>query len=317
VNGSGAFIVAPLAPGLPFGAVVRDLALASLQDAEIREALRDLWLREGVVVFHDFEGQEAQLALSRCFGALISHPTRETRAQHPELMTVRYKPETGWLMDVDGEERGVWLPWHSDLIYMDRINHGGILRPIVVPDRLGETGFIDKIHAYASLSEALKRRIEGLCVIYKYDLNPEHQRFGRQHAVQVTRFSPDVLSVQNRLDDFPRVLHPMVYFQSETGRPVLNVSPWFAVGIHGMENAEGDALLEEICQHIIHDRFAYFHKWRLGEMVLWDNWRVLHSASGCPADQERWMERTTIEGDYGHGRMEAGAQRDGNVYIHV
>lgn len=311
------FGVAPLAPGLSFGAEITGLDPASLDDPAVCETLRRAWTDKGVLVFRDLAGEEVQLNLSRVFGRLVQHPAREARAAHPELMTVRFKPESGWLMDVDGEPRGTWLPWHSDLIYVDRINRGGILRPLVLPGRLGETGFIDKIAAYRSLPERLKQRIEGLSVIYKYDLDASHQKFGRTADVRMTRVSPDVASIQARLDDFPRVVHPMVYEQPDTGRKVLNVSPWFSVGIVGLENAEGDALLAEVADHIVSTEESYLHHWSLGDMVLWDNWRMLHSATGCPPDEERWMQRTTIEGDYGLGRTEANAAIDQSRYITV
>ena len=309
--------VTPLPGDLPFGAVVHGLTLEQLDDDATRQALYDLWIAEGVVIFDEVEGEEMQLKLSGCFGKLITHPTREARADHPALMTVRYMPDDGWLLRVDGERRGSWLPWHSDLIYVDRINHGGILRPLKLPPAFGETGFIDKILAYETLPDRLKDRIEGLEVMYQYDLDPAHQRFGRTADVSVERYTAGILSIQSRLADFPRVIHPMVYVQQGTGRKVLNVSPWFAVGIHGMENAEGAALLEEVAQHVVHSPSIYMHRWEMGQMVLWDNWRVLHSSTGCPPDEERWMLRTTIEGDYGLGRTERDVNAEGLDYISV
>jgi taurine dioxygenase len=312
------FAVAPLAKGLPFGAVITELRMDDLKDQDTRKELYDLWIQSGVMVFKGWEGEEAQLELSRCFGKPVQHPAREARgAEHPELMNVHYEPDTGWLLNVDGELRGNWLPWHKDLIYVDRINHGGILRPLILPKHLGHTGFIDQIAAYSSLPDELKVKIEELSVIYKYDLDPGNQKFGRTAIVKVERFTPGVNSVQSRLDDFPRAIHPMVYTQEQTGRKVLNVSPWFAVAIHGMENDAGDSLLEEVAQHIVHNEHVYVHEWHIDEMVLWDNWRMLHSAPGSPADEERWMLRTTIEGDYGRGRSEANAVLDRAGYISV
>jgi taurine dioxygenase len=104
-----------------------------------------------------------------------------------------------------------------------------------------------------------------------------------------------------------RAIHPLVYEQAETGKKVLHVSPWFADGIEGMENAEGDALLTEVIDHVIRPELMYFHKWQAGDMVLWDNWRMLHSASGVPPEETRIMRRTTIVGDYGLGRREVRA----------
>jgi taurine dioxygenase len=78
--------------------------------------------------------------------------------EFPELHSVRYDPQTGDIYEVDGVELGAWLPWHSDLIYVDKVNHGGILRPLVVSDRGGETGFLDKIRLYETLPEDSKQR---------------------------------------------------------------------------------------------------------------------------------------------------------------
>jgi taurine dioxygenase len=302
------FAVEQLATELPFGAIVKGLDPRSLLQEEVRQALRDLWTDRGLIVFRDLEGEDVQLDLSRCFGTLIPHPLKESRSEHhPELFSLLYEPKTGWLMNVNGERRGAYLPWHSDLIYVDKVNRGGIMRVTLCPSRLGETGYIDKIAAYSDLPRGLQQRADKLEVIYKYNLDPEKQKFGRTHDVHVERFSAQVASVQARLHEFPRVIHPMVYTQKETGKKVLNISPWFADGIVGMENPEGDALLDEIIKHIVNTDRVYMHHWSPSDMVLFDNWRMLHSATGCPADETRWMIRTTIQGDYGLGRAEGDA----------
>ena len=97
--------------------------------------------------------------------------------------------------------------------------------------------------------------------------------------------------------------------QRETGRKVANVSPWFADGIEGLETPEGDALLREVIARITRPELAYFHKWAPGEMVLWDNWRMLHCATGTPAGMRRHLTRTIIAGDYALGRREGEAVR--------
>jgi taurine dioxygenase len=81
-----------------------------------------------------------------------------------------------------------------------------------------------------------------------------------------------------------------------------------AEGIEGAEDAEGDALLDAVCREIFANSVdhSYFHRWTTGDMVLWDNWRLLHAASGHPGKQRRHMHRTTIKGDYGLGYFENG-----------
>lgn len=320
IQQSNFYSVAPLREDLDWGVTIAGLDASKLANEELRSDLYNLWIREGVIVFQGIDSVEAQLELSRVFGPLRDHPAAESMSEKVrELIDVRYEPATGWLMEVDGEQRGSWLPWHSDLVYVDKINHGGILRPLTLPSRFGETGFIDKINAYNTLPDHLKEKIEGLHVVYKYDLDVAHVSFGKTNNASVIRYSKTAESIQNRLDSFPTVIHPMVFTQPETGRKVLNVSPWFAKGIYEMPGADGDALLQEIAGHCVNGPGVYLHPWKMGEMVLWDNWRMLHSATGCPADEVRYLQRTTIGGDYGLGRIEPGVALavDGAKYLHV
>ncbi|BAV66268.1 taurine catabolism dioxygenase TauD [Sphingobium cloacae] len=220
------FTLKPIRSDLSFGVQIENVDLGALSNEDVQKDLRTLFIREGLLVFRGIEDDdETQIRLSRIFGLPIPHPVREAQNGRDELLAVHYRPEDGWLIDVDGELRGQWLPWHSDLVYLDKINRGGILRPVRMPDRLGETGFIDQIAAYDRLPDALKTRIEGQFVKYKYDLDPARQRFGRNHNAAVVRYSPIIEAIQRRVDEFPFSYHPMVYEQELTGRKVLNVSP--------------------------------------------------------------------------------------------
>jgi taurine dioxygenase len=166
----------------------------------------------------------------------------------------------------------------------------------------GQTGFIDQVHAYATLPEAMKQRIEGLEVVYKPNFDACNQRFGRAPGLKLVYATPRMMA--HNAENRPRTVHPLVYAQAETGRKVLNVSPWFADGLLGMENEEGDAILKAVIEHCIRPELAYFHNWRADDMVLWDNWRMMHCALGVAADDRRRVKRTTIAGDYALGRLE-------------
>jgi taurine dioxygenase len=82
-----------------------------------------------------------------------------------------------------------------------------------------------------------------------------------------------------------------------------------ASGILGRENEQGDALFEKICQTInrLAQSCSYHHRWSTKDMLIWDNWRMLHAVSGHDPAYERIMYRTTIKGDYGLGRFENNA----------
>jgi taurine dioxygenase len=301
------FDVAPLPGQDRFGAVVTGLEPAAIDDPQTRQALHDLWIDRGLVVFRGLSGAETQLRLSEIFGEMRGHPLMEKRDQAGRdyrLSDITYDPQTGDMCDIGGGQlRGAWQPWHFDLVYVDKINRGGILRPVQLPAAGGETGFIDQIAAYAALPVELAQKIEGLSVLYRLQIDYSKVRYGHG-AERIVRRDPAYAQADEDFRDKPRVIHPMVYAQAETGRKVLNVSPWHADGIEGMENAEGDALLREVAAHATRTELAYFHRWAADDMVLWDNWRMLHCACGVPADMRRHMQRTTIAGDYGMGRVE-------------
>jgi taurine dioxygenase len=298
--------IRPLSQHLTFGSIVTDLDMSSLGDPEVRRALIALWIDRGLVVFEGMETDEAgHIELSSVFGSPEIHPLRDpSKPGRPELSDIKYDSEFGEIYEFgDGNRRGAWLPWHFDLVYVDRINHGGILRPIVVPEDGGETGFIDQIAAYDSLPEGLQRKIEGVEVVYRFDIDASRQRFGATPDLKLLRMDPRSSKLMGSRETFPEVLHPLVFRQPETGRKVLNVSPWFALGIEGVERVEGDALLAEVIAHATDERRAYFHKWTATDLVLWDNWRMMHCAQGVAPRSGRHMQRTTILGDYGQGRL--------------
>jgi taurine dioxygenase len=296
--------VAPLAEGLPFGATVSGLTLASLADQDLRKSLYDLWIDKGVLLFrHCEDSEEMQLELSSCFGQNEEHLFPSVRAKgNAALTNIKFYPNDGALYDVGGDLRGGWLPWHSDLVYSAAINHGGILRPQIIPPRLGKTGFLCQIAAYERLPQHLRERIENLNVVYEIRIDFSQLPFANTRNVKFLRMAESGLAIERARFTYPRVIHPMVYEQEITGRKVLNVSPGFAFGIYENGSYEGDELLHEICAYCMDPELAYFHDWQMGDMVLWDNWRVLHCAEGTHPEDTRLMMRTTIAGDYARGR---------------
>ena len=158
------------------------------------------------------------------------------------------------------------------------------------------------------MPEELKTQIENLHVINSlYAMDASKARFG-DRPEKCVRLSPGVQLAQTHPLVQRRAIHPLVYTQMETGRKVLNLSPWHAVGIEGMENEEGDRLLRRVVDCSIRPERAYFHEWEADDMVLWDNWRMMHCACGVDPHDARKMRRTTIAGDYALGRFEAGQQ---------
>lgn len=297
------FTVEPLSPQLAFGKTIRGLTSQHIRDPEVCATLRRHWVEDGMVVFRDGEiNEDFHLALSRIFGPLEAHPVRELLTEgKPELITLFSTPENTTVLEVDGQVGGGYLGWHKDLVYVQQINHGGILRALKASKIGGRTGFIDQIDAYDRLSDDLKAQIEGLHVVYRLGSFDDMKYMTRSkfRVIETAEMARSVISSVEK--SFPPVSHPLVFVQPESGRKVLNLSPFFAMYIEELGPEGGHELLTTLAHHVL-DSPAYHHAWTTDEMILWDNWRMLHSVSPAPTHQERVMQRTTIKGDYGAGR---------------
>jgi taurine dioxygenase len=279
----------------------------------VRRELYGLFIQHGLLLFRGAGASaEAHTRIAECFGDLERHSIKESWVEgNPHLIDISYIPPppgtqsvTQPIYEVYGRRVAGWLPWHTDQCFMPKLSRGGVLRMIQVPPEGGSTGFLDKIALHAGLPEHLKRRIENLSVVYRFEPRATLHRFGRPEGLRLISTSAAMDSILDRLQrDFPPSVHPMIYAQAETGRTVLNVSPAYAVGIEGMGREEGDALLEAVFAHCLSSPATYLHDWRNGDMVAWDNWRILHNAEGTPVAQTRVVQRISIAGDYGLGRL--------------
>ena len=296
--------VRPLTTG--FGAEIQGLDLNRPIDDATSKAIRDIWIESGLLLFrgatHD---DEAQMHLSRLFGEMEPAATADMNDPNNRfMMTLAYDPADKAPRfqrhyNVGGIDRAGWLGWHWDQSFMPTIVRGAVLRMVEPAAQMGETGFIDAIEAYDRLPEPLRQRIEGLEVVYEFNPDFCSGQFGFPKDI---RALPRETEAKTPSYDFPPVVHPMVITQIETGRKVLKLSPMHARYIWGMDKAESDALLTEVADHLVDPAFAYFHQWQRNDMLVWDNWRIIHSANGVPLDCARLARRTTIMGDYKVGR---------------
>ncbi|MEP6869201.1 MAG: TauD/TfdA family dioxygenase [Novosphingobium sp.] len=304
------FTLRPLAPHV--GAEIGGIDLTRPLDEPARRFITKAWIRHGVLLFRDVanddvvHGDMAQMQLSRLFGDLEASATGILNdPANPYLMILQHDPDDpapqfNTRLMVGGEERVGWLGWHWDQSFMPTIVRGAVLRMVRPAASGGQTGFIDAIAAHERLSEAMKARIAGLEVVYHFNPDMASGQFG---------FPPDVAHAPGVKGgssapkmEFPPVVHPLVITQQETGRQVLKLSPMHSRYVLGMDRAESDALLAELAAHLVDDRHAYWHEWQANDMVVWDNWRVIHAAQGVPPTVKRKALRTTIMGDYKVGR---------------
>jgi taurine dioxygenase len=306
--------VEPLAEGLTFGARIRGMTLEALEDDEVRAEIRSIFEDRGLVVFSDLAPSgQMQLAISSVFGPLKDHPVPSVKRVDADLMPgvidIRYEAEGATLVEVGGKVLWQWLPWHYDHCYNDQLNRAGVLRAIEIAPEGGLTGFADGVQLYEAVSPDLIDRIERCKVLYSLNLAFPDMRFGVPKGFRHLHSSASGRRVTDYAKKVSRAVHPAVWTRS-TGEKVLHVSPWMAMGIEGQENPEGDALLEAVCQDMLAKAQTYFHKWEPTDMLVWDNWRLIHCATGLEPGLSRRMHRTTIAGDYGLGYFEKGGAGD-------
>jgi taurine dioxygenase len=309
-----AVVIEPLDAKLPFGCRITGVTEDELKTPDASARLRDAFEKHGLIVFAGVEPtNRLQVAISQVFGPLKGHPVDAVDlvdAEHlPGVIEISAHPDTCDIVEIDGKAFSSWLPWHFDHCYNNELNRAGVLRLIQRTPNGGQTCFADGIAIYRSMAPDLRERIERLSVIYSLDMQPDHIRFGRPDNFRVLQVDPHQLAILEQAKVFPRAIHPAVW-ERFSGEKVMHVSPWMAEGIEGQENAEGDALLQTVAEEInrLANESCYVHDWQATDMLIWDNWRMLHRVTGCTPPHPRAIYRTTIEGDYGLGRFENGDQ---------
>lgn len=295
---------------LPFGTRVIGATRRNLQKPSTSNVIRQVFEERGLLIFEDVEqSPQMQLAISEILGELKDHPVPSVSRANEDLaagvIELKSDPEDGQIiLQADGHILHNWIPWHFDHAYNNELNRAGVLRPITIAPTGGLTGFADGIDMYKRLSPELRQKIEGRNVIYHLASMITNLRYGRPtdfRIIQTCEASNKVLAEGLTK---PRAVHPAVWTR-RTGEKVLHVGALSAVGIEGLEgDPKADELLEKVCQEIRANTNAYFHRWKIGQMLTWDNWRILHCVTGTDPINARLMHRTTIKGDYGLGRFE-------------
>jgi len=267
-----------------------DLA-RSLDDVQV-EAIHQGMDRYGVLVFHDQAlSDEQQVAFSRRLGRIeksgLGNITRpQDRRIGDDFADVSNLDQEGRLLARDSRQRMFNLGnrlWHSDSSYRAVPAKYSILSARSVPSRGGDTEFADMQQAYDALDEETKQRIEPLVCEHSLMYSRGALGFGEYSEEEQAKFAP----VRQRL---VRV-HP------GSGRKVLYLSS-HAGAIAGWPLPEARLLLRDLTAHATEARFRHAHRWRVHDLVIWDNRRVMHRVRPFDDTREpRDMRRTTIAGD--------------------
>ena len=297
-----------LAHDLPFGSRISGITREMLGDADVRAELNAEFESRGMIVFEDVEPTpRMQVDISTVFGPLKDHPVPTVdRADGDNLLGVieiSNNPAT-CIVEIDGKPLVTWQPWHFDHAYNDELNRAGVLRSIKIATDGGRTGFADGIQIWNDMDPAIRAKIDGLELLYTLDLDYERQRYGLPRSFR--QIKPHDQDWRALAATKPRSIHPAVWTRA-SGEKVFHMTPYGSPGIVGDESSQAIALLQEVWDEAMRVMKPYHHAWQPTDMVIWDNWRMLHEASGSNPEEERVVHRTTIKGDYGLGRFETPA----------
>jgi alpha-ketoglutarate-dependent 2,4-dichlorophenoxyacetate dioxygenase len=277
--------VAPITDNL--GAEIGDIDLSRPLSAEDAEAVKQAFWKYSVLIFPEQKLEaEQHLDFAKLFGPL------ETSIMLYGDAPVRLRPEIADVSNLNHKDE-IWGKesrlrlfqlgnrlWHTDSSFKRLPALCSLLYAKSIPPVGGHTEFADQRAGYDALPEAMKRKLEGLvaehCIAYS------RARLG---------FTEFVDSEKMNLPPVPQMLVRTI---PQSGRKSLYVAS-HAGRIRGMGEDEGKALIDELIAHTTQRQFVYTHRWRVGDLVMWDNRCTMHR--GKDFDDLRYrrdMQRATV-----------------------
>lgn len=283
-----AITIAPITPA--FVAEVGDIDLRQPLPPEDLQAVREAFATYGVLVFPAQALEIAQhLAFAANFGPLersVATQMKDVQLRVPsEIADIANVGADGRIWDKDSRLRQFQLGnrlWHTDSSFKAPTGYASLLYARSVAPIGGHTEFADLRAAWDALPEARKAALRGLVA--------EHSLLHSRRRLGFTRFTDEE---KRAFAPLPR---PLVRTLSESGRTTLYLAS-HAGAIRGMPDDQAEALLAELTAHATQRQFVYTHRWRVGDLVMWDNRCTMHR--GTAFDDLRWprdmMRATTSD----------------------
>ena len=264
------------------GAEVSGIDLRQPIDEAMRRRLNQAFIDHSVLVVRGQALSAPQMAEAvTLFGEIF--PQHNTRFALPDCPQIHYISNKDQFPDgtryIPGEG------WHTDHSNDARPPKATILHAVHLPDSGGDTQYANMHVAYETLPDALKRRLADLKAIHVYQSSHSNRKLM-------------ALSSANQQRVPNAVLHPIVRTHPENGRKALYINPIRVEGILGLDHREALPLLDELLQHSTQPAFQYRHRWKAGDLVMWDNRCLLHQANGdYDMTQLRYLYRIMLRGD--------------------
>lgn len=264
------------------GAEVTGIDLSQPMDEQTERALYNAWIDHAVLVIRDQHLTPPQFAdAARIFGDILEQQLKKfTLAEHPEVGTIssRDLPLVDGKLHVRGEN------YHTDHSNFPAPPKATTLHAVALPEFGGDTQFVDVRAAFDDLPEARKRELVKLRSPHVYESSQSPRKMA-------------ALSPEERAK-VPQTVQPLVIRHPENGRAALYLNTGRMEGIEGMPSDAAFKLIDELYSHATQPKYEYRHKWRAGDMVIWDNRSVMHQANADYDPTEyRFLYRIMLQGD--------------------
>ena len=174
--------------------------------------------------------------------------------------------------------------WHTDSSFTETPISASLLHAIEVTEEGGETAFLNMYKAYEEMPADLAARIEGKYV--------NHSKLHNSAGMKRPEFA-EVTDPSKA----PGVKHPIVRTHPVTGRKCLYLGRRQMSYIFGLSVAESEALLDAVWAHTCQDKYVWQHKWRVGDLIVWDNRCTMHHRNAFAPNARRLMHKSTTAGE--------------------
>lgn len=269
----------------PFGAEVWGLDLATELEPAMRATVNKAFIDNVVICFRgqSFEGPEKFLQAVENLGQPMPPVTATYRLPGYEAI----EELTNRAVDKRaGDETSLMRggSWHTDHSNLKSPPKATVLYAIEVPEVGGNTEFTNLYHAYEALDDNTKETIRGKRAFHAY----------------LSRRAPRKLLTRTKAEEegSSGCWQPLVREHPETGRAGLYLNPMRCDAVEGLVEAEGDALLDQLYTHCDQPRFQFSHRWRPGDVLIWDNRSALHQATfDFDPSKLRYLHRIMLMGD--------------------
>ena len=267
------------------GCEISGLDARRLAEPAVLAEVKDLIGKHHMLVFKDQDLSADELvAFTAHFGEPDSHIiTQYTHRDNDKVYVISNVEER--LANVND----ISLNWHTDLAYKEHPSAFVVLLADRVPEVGGETCFASMQRVYKAMTEGEKVKLRGRLAHYSYV---------QLHAKR-TRIEPKTTPLTpQQLADNPDVHHPVLRRHPDTGEEILYVNLPDCVGIGGLPDEEALGIVRSLFDRITDEQHVHRHKWAVGDLVIWDNRTLLHSASWFdPERYQRRMLRTCVKGE--------------------